>query len=108
MGRFVRGSFREFKSQLLYLGTSKNLSKIFNFGFLLAVCLGSQIVRGLFLAILYIRGRDFRFSELFLIIENTINGRLIRYVHIIGVSFLLLLIAIAFIGYVLPNNQISF
>ena len=132
------GLFKEFKSQLLYLGASKNLSKIYNFGFMLGFCLGNQIVSGLILAILYMRGRDLTFRELFLIIENTINGSLIRYVHIIGVSFfficiyihigrglyygrftkknvwirgvtiLLLLMATAFIGYVLPNNQISF
>ena len=132
------GVLKEAKFQLLYLGTSKNLSKIFNFGFLLAVCLIVQILRGIFLAMLYMSGRDMRFRELFLITENTINGGLIRYIHIITVSFfficiyihtgrglyygrftkkkvwirgvriLFILMATAFIGYVLPNNQISY
>ena len=88
------GLFKEFKSQLLYLGASKNLSKIYNFGFMLGFCLGNQIVSGLILAILYMRGRDLTFRELFLIIENTINGSLIRYVHIIGVSFFFICIYI--------------
>ena len=87
-----RGIFKEFKFQLLYLGTSKNLSKIYNFGFILGFCLGNQIVSGLILAILYIRGRDLTFRELFLIMENTINASLIRYIHIIGVSFFYLYI----------------
>ena len=34
------------------------------------------------------KGRDLTFRELFLIMENTINASLIRYIHIIGVSFL--------------------
>ena len=33
------------------------------------------------------KGRDLTFRELFLIMENTINASLIRYIHIIGVSF---------------------
>jgi len=128
----------EIKKQLIYLGIPKNLSKIYNFGFMLGVCLGVQIVRGLVLSIIYIRGAESRFSRLFLIIDYTGTGNLVRYIHINTVSFffifiymhigrglyyrrflnskvwgrgvtiLLLLMATAFIGYVLPNSQMSY
>jgi len=128
----------EIKKQLIYLGIPKNLSKIYNFGFMLGVCLGVQIVRGLVLSIIYIRGAESRFSRLFLMIDYTGTGNLVRYIHINTVSFffifiyihigrglyyrrflnskvwgrgvtiLLLLMATAFIGYVLPNSQMSY
>ena len=124
--------------QLSFLGVPKNLSKIYNFGFILGVCLGIQIVSGLVLSIVYIRGSDSAFSNLFTIIGYRGVGNFVRYIHINTVSFffifiyihigrglyysrflnknvwirgvtiLLFLIAIAFIGYVLPNNQISY
>ena len=130
--------FETVKTQLVYLGVPLNLRKFYNLGFILGVCLGTQIVRGLFLAIIFIRGIDSRFSELFKIQEYTGVGLILRYIHINtvsfffiyiyihigrglyygrylnknvwlrGVSILLLVIATAFIGYVLPNNQISF
>jgi len=115
-----------------------NLSKIYNLGFILGICLMFQIVRGLILAIIFIRGSDLRFLELFKILEYTGRGILLRYTHINVVSFffiyifihvgrglyyrrflnprvwnrgvtiLLLVIGTAFVGYVLPNNQISY
>jgi len=123
---------------LLYLGVPKNLRKIYNFGFILGVCLGVQIVSGLILSIVYMRGSDSVFSNLFTMLGYRGTGNLVRYIHINvvslffiyiyrhigrglyyssflnknvwirGVTILLLLMAIAFIGYVLPNNQISY
>ena len=129
---------REVQKQLAFLGVPKNLRKIYNFGFILGVCLGTQIVSGLVLSIVYIRGSDSGFANLFTIIGYRGVGSFVRYIHINVVSFffifiyihigrglyyrrflnknvwirgvtiLLLLIAIAFIGYVLPNNQMSY
>jgi len=82
----------EVKNQVLYLAVPKNLRKIYNFGFILGVCLVIQIVRGLVLSIMYIRGADSRFSGLFLIIEYRGTGNLIRYVHINVVSFFFIFI----------------
>jgi len=126
------------KNQLRYLGVPLNLRKIYNFGFILGICLIIQFISGLLLAIMYMRGSELRFSELFKILEYTKTGFILRYIHINTVSFffiflylhirrriyygsyfnkkvwitgitiLLLLIGIAFIGYVLPYNQISF
>jgi len=135
---YIVSFLEEVKNQVLYLAVPKNLRKIYNFGFILGICLIIQIIRGLVLSIMYIRGADSRFSGLFLIIEYRGTGNLIRYIHINVVSFffifiyihigrglyyrrflnkkvwlrgvtiLLLLIATAFIGYVLPNNQMSY
>ena len=137
-GAGIRIFLREIKNQLVFLGVPKNLSKIYNFGFILGICLSVQIVRGLVLSILYTRGSDSVFSNLFLILSYRGSGNFVRYIHINtvslffiyiyihigrglyyrrflnknvwirGVTILLLLIAVAFIGYVLPNNQISY
>ena len=137
-GAGVKIFLKEIKNQLIFLGVPKNLRKIYNFGFILGVCLGVQIVRGLVLSMLYTRGSESVFSNLFLILSYRGSGNLVRYIHInvvslffiyiylhigrglyysrflnknvwiSGVTLLLLLIAIAFIGYVLPNNQMSY
>jgi len=126
------------KDQLIYLGVPLNLNKFYNLGFILGICLITQIISGIFLAILFIGGSDISFYELHKIQEYTDIGFTLRYIHINTVSFffififihigrgiyygryfnkpvwirgvriLLLVIGTAFIGYVLPNNQISF
>jgi len=126
------------KSQLIYVGMPLNLSKIYNLGFILGVCLVFQIASGLILAMIFMRGRDARFFELFKILEYTGRGMILRYIHINVVSFffiylfthvgrglyyssflnarvwnrgvtiLLLVMGTAFVGYVLPNNQMSY
>jgi len=73
--------------QLTFLGVPKNLRKIYNFGFILGACLGIQIVRGLILSIMYMRGSNSAFSGLYLIIEYTGRGNLVRYIHINVVRF---------------------
>ena len=128
---------KEITSALVDLPGPPNLSTIWNFGSLLGMCLGVQIVTGLFLAIHYTPHVDHAFASCIHISRDVWYGWLIRawhangasffflflYIHIgrgiyyasynmtatwlIGVIIMLVLIATAFIGYVLVWGQIS-
>jgi len=125
-------------NSLVDLPTPSRISTIWNFGSLLGVCLIIQILRGLFLAIHYSCdvsiafdrvshiGRDVNFGWALRIFHA--NGArfffICLYLHIgrglyfgsynyelvwmVGVTILLLVIATAFLGYVLPWGQMSF
>ena len=125
-------------STLIQLPAPVNLTTLWNIGSLLFICLAIQIITGILLASAYSPSIIERFSLVNLIAENSDKGWLIRYIHangaslfficiyihigrgiyyqsyfitetwIIGVTILVLTIAAAFIGYVLPVNQISF
>lgn len=116
----------------------RNISTFWNFGSLLGLCLVIQIVTGLFLSIHYTAHVDLAFSSVAHIHRDVNYGWLIRSIHangasfffvclylhigrgiyygsyvnipawIIGVIILFLVIATAFLGYVLPWGQISF
>lgn len=120
------------------LPTPTNISILWNFGSLLGLCLIAQIVTGLFLAIHYTSHIDLAFHSLSHICRDVNYGWLLRtthangasffficiYIHIgrgifygsyhythtwsVGVIILLIVIATAFLGYVLPWGQISF
>nr|WAB70163.1 cytochrome b [Osteocephalus yasuni] len=115
-----------------------NLSAWWNFGSLLGVCLIVQIATGLFLAMHYTADTSMAFSSVAHICRDVNNGWLLRnlhangasffficiYLHIgrgmyygsflfketwnIGVILLFLVMATAFVGYVLPWGQMSF
>ena len=115
-----------------------NISTLWNFGSLLGLCLVIQIVTGLFLAMHYTAHVDLAFSSVAHICRDVNYGWLLRTLHANGASFfficlyihtgrgiyygsflylhawsvgvviLLLVIATAFLGYVLPWGQISF
>jgi ubiquinol-cytochrome c reductase cytochrome b subunit len=123
---------------LVDLPTPSNIRAYWNFGSLLGICLIVQILTGLFLAIHYIAHIDLAFSRVVHICRDVNYGWLLRtlhangasffficiYLHIgrgiyygsynfhytwsVGVLILFLVIATAFIGYVLPWGQISF
>ncbi len=123
---------------LIDLPAPLNLSIWWNFGSLLGLCLGVQILTGLFLSIHYTAHVDLAFSSVAHISRDVNYGWLLRtihangaswffvciYLHIgrglyygsftnshtwnIGVILLLLTIATSFLGYVLPWGQISF
>ena len=127
-----------FNSSLIDLPSPGSLSSFWNFGSLLGLCLGSQIITGLFLAIHYAADVRLAFERVSHISRDVQGGWLLRalhangaraffaclYLHIgrglyygsyrlhltwsIGRVILLLTIAAAFIGYVLPWGQISF
>nr|BAV31494.1 cytochrome b [Hoplobatrachus litoralis] len=115
-----------------------NLSSMWNFGSLLGLCLIIQIATGLFLAMHYTADTSLAFSSVAHICRDVNNGWLLRnlhangasffficiYLHIgrglyygsflyketwnIGVVLLFLVMATAFVGYVLPWGQMSF
>ena len=123
---------------LVDLPAPTNLSVWWNFGSLLGLCLIIQILTGLFLAIHYTAHIDLAFSSVIHISRDVSYGWLLRalhangaswfficlYFHIgrgiyygsylyqhtwnIGVILLFLVMATAFLGYVLPWGQISF
>nr|YP_009327895.1 cytochrome b [Hemipristis elongata]APC24865.1 cytochrome b [Hemipristis elongata] len=123
---------------LVDLPAPSNISLWWNFGSLLGLCLLIQILTGLFLAMHYIADISMAFSSVVHICRDVNYGWLIRnthangaslfficiYLHIarglyygsylyketwnIGVIILFLLMATAFVGYVLPWGQMSF
>ena len=116
-----------------------NLSYMWNFGSLLALCLGIQIVTGVLLAMHYTHNVDLAFISVEHIMRDVNYGWMIRYIHAnvasfffifvylhiarglyygsyksprvlhwsIGVIILVLMMGIAFLGYVLPYGQMS-
>lgn len=123
---------------LVDLPSPTNISIWWNFGSLLGLCLIIQILTGLFLAIHYTADISLAFNSVDHICRNVNYGWLLRTLHANGASFfficiylhvgrgiyygsylftptwlsgtiiLFLVIATAFIGYVLPWGQISF
>nr|QDV39927.1 cytochrome b [Apathya cappadocica] len=126
------------KSSLIFLPTPSMISAWWNFGSLLGLCLIIQTITGLFLAMHYTADISSAFSSVAHIHRDVQYGWLIRnmhangasmfficiYLHIgrglyygsymysetwnIGVLLLLLVMATAFMGYVLPWGQMSF
>nr|BAZ96155.1 cytochrome b [Takifugu rubripes] len=118
--------------------TPSNISAWWNFGSLLGLCLITQIITGLFLAMHYTSDISTAFSSVAHICRDVNYGWLIRNLHANGASFfficlyshigrglyygsylsketwnvgvvlLLLVMATAFVGYVLPWGQMSF
>nr|YP_009685542.1 cytochrome b [Nothobranchius nubaensis]QDX07404.1 cytochrome b [Nothobranchius nubaensis] len=123
---------------LIDLPTPANISAWWNFGSLLGLCLISQIITGLFLAMHYTSDISTAFSSIVHISRDVNYGWLIRNIHANGASFfficiylhagrglyygsylfketwnlgvilLLLVMMTAFVGYVLPWGQMSF
>nr|YP_009972385.1 cytochrome b [Pelobates fuscus]QNH82494.1 cytochrome b [Pelobates fuscus] len=120
------------------LPSPSNITALWNFGSLLGVCLIIQIITGLFLAMHYTADTSMAFSSIAHICRDVNYGWLIRnihangasffficiYIHIgrglyygsflfketwnVGVILLFLVMATAFVGYVLPWGQMSF
>nr|YP_009726416.1 cytochrome b [Batrachuperus sp. 2 PZ-2020]QHR93055.1 cytochrome b [Batrachuperus sp. 2 PZ-2020] len=129
--KIINGSFVD-------LPTPSNLSSLWNFGSLLGICLISQIITGLFLAMYYTADTSSAFSSVAHICRDVNYGWLMRNIHANGASFfficiymhigrglyygsymyketwnigiilLFLVMATAFVGYVLPWGQMSF
>nr|YP_009294827.1 cytochrome b [Parapoynx crisonalis]AMT85324.1 cytochrome b [Parapoynx crisonalis] len=123
---------------LIDLPSPSNISSLWNFGSLLALCLIIQIMTGLFLTMYYTANIELAFYSVNYINRNVNYGWMIRtlhangasffficiYIHIgrgiyyesfnlkytwmVGVLILFLLMATAFMGYVLPWGQMSF
>nr|YP_009721485.1 cytochrome b [Actinodura cyanouroptera]AFB20019.1 cytochrome b [Actinodura cyanouroptera]AFB20020.1 cytochrome b [Actinodura cyanouroptera]QGM79769.1 cytochrome b [Actinodura cyanouroptera]QGN05466.1 cytochrome b [Actinodura cyanouroptera]UDF84153.1 cytochrome b [Actinodura cyanouroptera] len=123
---------------LIDLPTPSNISTWWNFGSLLGICLTTQIITGLLLAMHYTADTNLAFESVAHMCRNVQYGWLIRNLHANGASFfficiyfhigrgiyygsylnketwnigvvlLLTLMATAFVGYVLPWGQMSF
>nr|APX40081.1 cytochrome b [Orestia punctipennis] len=123
---------------LITLPTPSNISYMWNFGSLLGLCLIIQIMSGVFLAMHYCPNVELAFNSVIHICRDVNYGWLLRtfhangasffficlYIHIgrgiyyssynmietwlIGVTIFFLVMATAFLGYVLPWGQMSF
>lgn len=126
------------KKRLLDIPSPINLSIWWNFGSILGLCLGLQLVTGILLACHYTCRVDSAFDRVIHIVRDVQYGWLIRVIHAngaslfflclfihvgrgiyygsykfvpvwaIGVIILFVLMGTAFLGYVLPWGQISF
>nr|AML26579.1 cytochrome b [Staphylinidae sp. BMNH 1274705] len=125
-------------NSLIDLPSPSNISSWWNFGSLLGLCLMIQIMTGLFLAMHYTANIELAFNSVAHISRDVNYGWLIRtmhangasffficiYIHIgrgmyyssynlmmtwtVGVMILFMVMATAFLGYVLPWGQMSF
>nr|WHM51795.1 cytochrome b [Anacanthotermes sp.] len=123
---------------LIDLPTPSNISTWWNFGSLLGLCLVMQIITGTFLAMHYCPNIETAFNSVIHICRDVNHGWILRnlhangasafficiYLHIgrniyygshklmetwnVGVMILLITMATAFMGYVLPWGQMSF
>lgn len=126
-------------SYLIDAPTPANISYLWNFGSLLALCLVIQIVTGVTLAMHYTPSVAEAFNSVEHIMRDVNNGWLVRYLHantasaffflvylhigrglyygsyksprtltwVIGTVILIIMMATAFLGYVLPYGQMS-
>nr|QWZ46334.1 cytochrome b [Machla sappho] len=125
-------------NSLIDLPSPSNISTMWNFGSLLGLCLGIQLITGIFLAMHYCPNIEMAFNSVTHISRDVNYGWLMRtlhangaslfficiYAHIgrgmyynsynlmhtwtIGVTILFMVMATAFLGYVLPWGQMSF
>nr|QIC54440.1 cytochrome b [Crangonyx forbesi] len=123
---------------LIDLPAPSNLSYMWNMGSILSMCLIVQVLSGLLLASVYSPSMDMSFFCTNWLMETNDKGWLLRYLHSngasmffmalythtgrniyynsfymkktwnIGIIMLVLVMATAFMGYVLPLNQMSF
>nr|YP_010023477.1 cytochrome b [Casmara patrona]QOP62729.1 cytochrome b [Casmara patrona] len=130
--------FKIINNSLIDLPSPSNISSWWNLGSLLALCLMIQIITGLFLTMYFTANIELAFNSIDYICRNVNYGWLIRTLHangasffficiyfhigrgiyyesfnlkftwLIGVIILFLLMATAFMGYVLPWGQMSF
>nr|YP_010946737.1 cytochrome b [Panesthia strelkovi]WGO57468.1 cytochrome b [Panesthia strelkovi] len=141
MNKSIRSThplFKIFNNALIDLPTPSNISSWWNFGSLLGLCLGIQIITGIFLAMHYCPNIESAFYSVNHICRDVNYGWLLRTLHangasmffvciymhagrgmyygsykfvqtwFIGVLILFLTMAAAFMGYVLPWGQMSF
>ena len=136
--RLVHPVLKIINSALIDLPVPVNISYLWNFGSLLGLCLVIQIITGVFLAMHYCPDVSLAFNSIHHILRDVNYGFVLKYVHAngasmfflcvyvhiarglyygsylrmalwnVGVIILLVMMATAFIGYVLPWGQMSF
>lgn len=127
-------------NHLVYYPTPFSINYYWSGGSLAGLCLGIQLITGIFLAMYYTPHIDYAFISVEHIMRDVENGWFIRYLHANGASFFfimvyghiiknlfygsyikprkalwctgiiifLMMMATAFLGYVLPWGQMSF
>ena len=130
--------FKIVNSSVVSLPRPRSINTFWNFGSILGLCLIIQILTGLFLAIQYTANTQYAFETVVAISIDVNYGWLLRVVHangasvfffavychvgrgiyfnryflshtwFSGIAILFILIATAFLGYVLPWGQMSF
>nr|AIW64775.1 cytochrome b [Pielomastax soochowensis] len=125
-------------NSLIDLPTPINISFFWNLGSMLGLCLIMQMATGMFLAMHYVANTELAFNSIIHICRDVNNGWITRTIHsngasfffmcmyihvgrglyyssfvykytwLIGVVIMLLTMATAFMGYVLPWGQMSF
>nr|YP_009643727.1 cytochrome b [Labriocimbex sinicus]AYC21412.1 cytochrome b [Labriocimbex sinicus] len=125
-------------NSLINLPTPSNITSMWNFGSLLGLCLIIQLITGIFLSMHYSANIELAFSSVIHICRDVNNGWIMRLMHANGASFfficiylhigrgiyfgsyhflntwitgtliLFMVMAAAFMGYVLPWGQMSF
>nr|YP_009918940.1 cytochrome b [Praia tianmunica]QMJ96292.1 cytochrome b [Praia tianmunica] len=125
-------------NSLVNLPTPSNITSMWNFGSLLGLCLIIQLITGIFLSMHYSANIELAFSSVIHICRDVNNGWIMRLMHANGASFfficiylhigrgiyfgsyhflntwitgtliLFMVMAAAFMGYVLPWGQMSF
>nr|YP_009443846.1 cytochrome b [Dorypteryx domestica]ATU07054.1 cytochrome b [Dorypteryx domestica] len=125
-------------NSLIDLPSPSNISYLWNFGSILGLCLMMQIASGLFLSMHYTSDIQSAFDSVIHICRDVNNGWILRTIHAngasmfffclyihtgrglyfgsfklsltwsVGIIILLLVMATAFMGYVLPWGQMSF
>ena len=136
--RLVHPVLKIINSALIDLPVPVNISYLWNFGSLLGLCLAIQIITGVFLAMHYCPDVTLAFNSIHHILRDVNYGFILKYVHAngasmfflcvyvhvarglyygsylrkalwnVGVIILLIMMATAFVGYVLPWGQMSF
>ncbi len=133
-------SMRQLYAFLINYPTPRNLSYLWNYGFMSGVFLGIQFISGIFLTMFYTPHTEYAFDSVQHIMHDVNYGWLIRYSHSNGASFFFIMIymhilrgmyygsyqkprmfvwfsgvliyiimmATAFLGYVLPWGQMSY
>nr|YP_009643491.1 cytochrome b [Dysdercus decussatus]APO08934.1 cytochrome b [Dysdercus decussatus] len=129
--------FKIINSSLIDLPSPSNISLWWNMGSMLGVCLMIQLISGIFLAMHYTANIEMAFNSVIHICRDVNYGWLLRYTHAngaslfficlylhigrgmyygsyllmmtwnVGVILLLMVMATAFLGYVLPWGQMS-
>jgi quinol-cytochrome oxidoreductase complex cytochrome b subunit len=72
--------------------TPINITWAWSFGFLSAICLGCQLITGIFLAMHYTPHVDLAFASVEHIMRDVNNGWLIRYLHANGASMFFIVV----------------
>nr|QPB46188.1 cytochrome b [Bemisia tabaci] len=135
---FRKSYLSQFNNFIVDLSSPSNISYFWNFGSLLGVSLLMQFMSGLFLTFHYAANVGVAFDSVIHIMRDVNSGWFLRYAHINGASFFfifiyihigrgifyfsfkkslvwlsgififLLLMMVAFMGYILPWGQMSF